>query len=187
MGLRSIGNIPRFLLGHFKKGGMHLIGEMLIVKPQVGIALLSKGAAKAAFLLALNDVENVRAYLWFVQLGLVTFAQTDKVIARRFSISLLKLCVQVIQKWSKDPLNGRMIVWHSIRIFKDIAGILGEPIRACFDEIPVTQKENLIGIIEEQVEAEIQNKKMQSLIEFSTNDRGKRHSEWTVLEIGDSD
>jgi hypothetical protein len=117
----------------------------------------------------------------------VTLAQNEKVMARQFSVSLLKLCVQVIQKWSKDPLNGRMIVWHSIRIFKDVARILGEPIRAYFDEIPVAEKENLTGIIEEQVEAEIQNKKLQALIEFSTNDRGKRHSEWTVLEIGDSD
>jgi hypothetical protein len=56
-GNKVLGRIPRYLLSVFKNGGMHLASQMLLTRPAVGIALLSKGAAKVAFFLALKDVE----------------------------------------------------------------------------------------------------------------------------------
>jgi hypothetical protein len=186
-GNKVLGGIPRYLLSVFKTGGMHLVSQLLLTRPAVGIALLSKGAAKAAFLLALKDVENARAYLWFIQLAVITIEQNDGRVARPFASSVLKLCLKVVEKWSNDPLNGRMIVWHAVRIMKDVARILEAAIQTLFEECSRDEKQMIVLIIQEHVSAEIQNKKMQELVEFSTNDRGKKQSEWTDLEIGDSD
>jgi hypothetical protein len=48
-------------------------------------------------------------------------------------------------------------------------------------------REGLVRILEEQVKGELQARKMQALVEFSTGDRGRRQSEWSTLEIADSD
>jgi len=138
-------------------------------------------------LLALKDAENVRAYLWFTQLSLITIEANDRELCKRFAGVVVRFCVKVIERWSNDPLNGRMIVWHSIRILRDAARILGAEMQKLYDESTRDAKQVLIQITEEHVEAEIQNKKLQELVEFSTNDRGKRQSEWSVLEIDDSD
>jgi hypothetical protein len=186
-GNKVLGGIPRYLLSVFKNGGMHFVSQMLLTRPAVGIALLSKGAAKAAFLLALRDVENARAYLWFVQLAVITIEQSDRRLAGPFASSVLRLCLKVVEKWSNDPLNGRMIFWHAVRIMKDVTRILGAASETLFEECSGDEKQMILAIIQQHVEAEIQNRKMQELVEFSTNDRGKRRSEWTELEIGDSD
>jgi hypothetical protein len=67
---------------------------------------------------------------------------------------------------------------------RDIREVLGGEVEKVFSE---GGRKALIVILEEQVAAEIQNRKMQALVEFSTNDRGRRQSEWSELEIADSD
>jgi hypothetical protein len=177
-----IGGTPRFLLSVFKKGGMHTVGQTLIARPPLGIALLARGAAKAAFLLAMKDAENVRAYLWFAQLALAVIRESDREMAAAFARAVARLAVAAIEKWQADPINGRAIVWHCVRIVRDVAevvqleGAIGDDAR-----------EGIVRILEEHVEGELQVRKMQALVEFSTNDRGRRQSEWSTLEIADSD
>jgi hypothetical protein len=178
----ALGGIPRFLLSVFKKGGMHLIGQTLIRRPPLGIALLSKGAAKAAFLLALKDAENVRAYLWFIQLALAVLRTQEADIAAGFARAAARLVLAAIEKWHADPLNGRAIVWHCVRIVREVAEVV-----KLEEVIGGEVGEELIRMLGEQVEGEIQVRKMQELVEFSTNERGRRQSEWSTLEIADSD
>jgi hypothetical protein len=62
---------------------------------------------------------------------------------------------------------------------KDVARILEVAIQTLFEECSREEKQMIVVIIQEHVAAEIQNRKMQELVEFSTNDRGKRQYEWT--------
>ncbi|OHT01489.1 hypothetical protein TRFO_31677 [Tritrichomonas foetus] len=186
----SFGSIPRYLLSSFRKGGMHLLGHYLITKPNVGIALLSKGAAKAAFLLALKDIENSRAFLWFLQLSMITLEKhsPNPNTPKLFACSIFRLCIKMIDICGKDPLNGRMTVWHCIRMIQDAQRIAGSKILSyVYNEIDQDQKSKLAELLNQSIYNELQNKKMQELMEFSTNDRGKRNDEWQTLEIDDSD
>lgn len=209
----SFGQIPRFLISTFKKGGMHLIGHFLKTRPILAFALLSKGAAKAAFLLPFKDMENSRAFLWFLQLSLKTMEKTidalksnDKTVtdfgvkvqdiqnlAKLFACSIFRLALKIIEKYGKDQINGRMIVWHCIRMIQDAQRVAGdEMIKNVFEtefQNNVDRKENCFSILKINIENEIQNKKMQELVEFSSKERGKSNNEdeWETLEIGDSD
>lgn len=214
----GLGQIPRFLISSFKKGGMHLIGHFLRTKPLLAITLLSKGAGKAAFLLSLKDMENARAFLWFIQLSLKTMekiVQTMKGIpvedfkldsnegidlnqieqmSSMFAQSVFILMHKVICHYGNDQINGRMMVWHCIRIIKDCQRIAGtEKLSKVFHSIvsdeSVQMKKKLFSILSQSVENEIQSKKMQQLVEFSINQREKKVDDdgWETLEIGDSD
>jgi hypothetical protein len=183
----SLGGVPRYLLSVFNKGGMHLIGNLLLSKPQIAIALLSKGAAKAAILLAFKEIDNVRAYIWFIQLSLLTMEHHNKKLGLKFAPVVYRFCVKVIDKWGKDPMNGKMIVWHCIRVIKDGLRLIGGSLESLFGESDRAERESVIQMITDGIESEIQNRKMQSLVAFSANERGKRQSEWSVLEIDESD
>ena len=186
----KLGSIPMYLISTFKKGGMHLIGSILINRPKLGVQLLSKGSAKAAFLLAQKDLENSRAFLWFIQLSLKVLEkeqQSNNVVAQKFALSVFRLSVKIIETCGNDPLNGRMTVWHCIRMIKDAVRIAGsKQIKKIFEtELNQAQKLNLSKIIQKNINNEVQNRKMQELVEFSTNDRGRKYGEWQTLEIED--
>ena len=209
----SLGQIPRFLLSSFRVGGMHLIAHFLKTRPILAFALLSKGTAKAAFILPFKDLENARAFLWFLQLSLKTMEKTiaslnsnDKALtsfgvtvqdiqkmAKHFACSVFRLALKIIEKFGNDQINGRMIVWHCIRMIQDTQRIAGnETIKNVFESEVGNDDErrkNCFSILKISIHNEIQNKKMQELVEFSSNERGKRNdeNEWETLEIGDSD
>lgn len=185
--LHDLSTIPRYLLATFKKGGMHLIGKFLNVRPKVGMYLFIKGASKAAFLLALKDRENIRAYIWFLQLGLLRMNDYDKSLATQFAPCMFRFCVKVIELCENDPLNGRMIVWHCIRVIHDAVRISTKPLDSIYSEINADTRAWLVSVLTKHIESEIQTQKLQALVEFSTSERSHRQSEWTTLEIGDSD
>ena len=185
--LHDLGSIPRYLLATFKKGGMHLIGKLMNVRPKVGMYLFIKGASKAAFLLALKDKENIRAYIWFLQLGLINMEAYDKTLATTFAPCMFRFCVKIIEACESDPLNGRMIVWHCIRVIHDAVRISSKPLDKVYAESSPETRKSLCEILAKHIQSEIQNQKLQALVEFSTNERSHRQSEWTTLEIGDSD
>lgn len=186
-GGNAIGSIPRYLISSFKKGGMHTIGQFLLAKPDLGILFLSKGGAKAALLLGLKDMDNTRAYLWFIQLSLSVFKEKKIKIAKAYAPCVFRFLVKIIEKWGVDLFNGRMIIWHCIRILHDIEAILGKEFSACFDELDKCERQKVISLMNEHVEAAIQNKKIQDLMEISNTERSHKTNEWVTLEIEDSD
>jgi hypothetical protein len=182
-----LGSIPRYLLSVFRKGGMHLIGALLLSKPAIGIALLSQGAAKTAFLLALRDNDNVRAYIWFIQLALLTMEQVDPNLAAKFAVPAFRFCVKLIETWAHDALNGRMVVWHCIRVIKDALRSIRRSPSAAFDENERGVKELLVRILSQNIEIETQNQKLQTLVEFSRNNRARRQEDWGEMELEELD
>jgi hypothetical protein len=191
MGVRWMGSsldgIPRYVISTFNKGGMHLVGQLLVTQPDVGLYLFIKGAAKAAFLMAMKDLENVRAYVWFIQLGFVTLVERDVKLAKKFGPCVFRFGLHIIEKWGKDRSNGIGIVWHCIRVMKNVLELNGKKLlEKVYGEMTGEEREGIVKIVLHHMEVEIQTKKMQTLVEFSAHERGNRHGslmEWTSLEM----
>ena len=65
-------NIARFLLKTVFEGGLLVIANVMLEKPEIGITLLREHIAKAVFLLALNDDMNCRSLVQFLELTIET-------------------------------------------------------------------------------------------------------------------
>jgi hypothetical protein len=98
-------------------------------------------------------------------------------LAATFASPLLKLVMKIIVKWNRDLFNERMIVWPCVRVAKDVCEATRRMAAEVFGGIGETDRESLMRILDEQVTAEVQNRKVQALVEFLTNDRGHRSSE----------
>ena len=172
--------ISRFCITSFKRGGMQLVARTLIHNPECGIALLMKGSAKAAFLLASKDAKNARAYLLFLQLGLqVTNENSD---AKAFANSLFRLCASLSTKLKQGSALDRKLFLILIRIIRDCAAItsLEESYNMCSD----AEKTSIITMMNVCINAERQRRKTEQLVAFSTNQRSSRN-EWQTLDIED--
>ncbi|OHS96824.1 hypothetical protein TRFO_09710 [Tritrichomonas foetus] len=186
--LLSKGGIPldfisRFCIGTFKKGAMHMIGRIIVEREDVGIALLSEGAAKAAFLLSSVEKGNCRAYLRFIQLSLNVLEKNTS-ISTKFARSAVILALTVASKFGGDVTRlGHQILCQCVWILIDARKILKEKYEDAFNECDENERSKAINNITHHIRAEEQRKKVDQLVEFSTNDRGKKQMEWQTLEI----
>ena len=180
-------DISRFCIAEFKKGGMLLIGHLLLENPELGLALLSQGGAKASFLLCQNDITNARPYLRFIQLSLATAEKYP--IAQQFSRSVFKLVVQLIASFGSDVQIGHQIIGLSVSILFDIKTILGDAdFQKEYDRITGPEKEKLVSLLTTQIAKSDLRHRNANLVAFSTAPRNKRSTgddEWGELEISD--
>ncbi|OHT16412.1 hypothetical protein TRFO_02655 [Tritrichomonas foetus] len=182
--------ISRFCIEMFKRGGMVLIGKVLIERPEIGFALLSQGNAKAAFLLCSNDLNNSRAYLRFIQLCLSSSAKISNNETKiNFSKSVFKLSIQVLSQFGTDVQRGHQIVSLCVQIIQNIRGMVDEnTLNDMFNSLNLTEKLALFKMMNLHISKAELRKRNQNLTAFSTSQRtrrGEESSEWQTLEIGD--
>ena len=186
--------IMRFCIKNFKKGAMHMIGLIVVEREEIGLALLAEGAAKAASLLSLVEKGNCRAYLRFIQLALnvieKNFNNDNHDIELKFAKSAVLLALSVASKFGKDmSRHGHQILLQCIGILKDSKRMLNEnnKFEDAFLLVDEEIRKNAITNIIFHIRSEEQRKKADQLVEFSTNDRGKKQMEWQTLEIEGAD
>ena len=175
--------ISRFCISTFKKGSMHMVGRILVEREEIGVALLAEGASKASFLLCGVEKGNCRAYLRFIQLSLNILGKY-KAIADKFAKSSVVLALSIAAKFGGDTSRyGHQILSQCIWILKDSRSILQNKFEDAFNSVDIDERTTAIKNISSHIYAEEQRKKVDQLVEFSTNQRGKSHGEWQTLEI----
>ncbi|EAY12071.1 hypothetical protein TVAG_039190 [Trichomonas vaginalis G3] len=176
--------LSRFCISSFKRGGMNLIAKCLIHNEDVGVSLLSRGACKAAFLLAQKDLQNSRAYFLFLHLVLNTLQKSDKVMCEEFCVPLLKLCISFTSKLKVDSQIDRKLYAIVARICKDCVTISPQKCSYAFNEVNENERKQIMTMTEVCINAEKQRMKTEQLVAFSTNQRSSRN-EWQTLDIED--
>lgn len=181
----NIQNVQKYLLLTFKKGGMDFIAETLISNPNLGIYLFIKGGAKMAFILSSKDDDNLRAYMWFLQLGLLTLEQHNHENDNKFALFMFAYCLKSLDKLKTHFKDQRMTIYHFIRIIKDSIRILGDSFEKVYEQMDKSIKRKYLSLISEFLNEEEQKEKIQKLIEISENEK-KSTSEWQDLDLTDS-
>jgi hypothetical protein len=180
-----LASLSRFCIENFKRGGMVLVGSLLLENPKLGVALLSRGVAKAAFLLCANDVMNVRAYLRFVQVSLEAAAGFS--IRTLFAASVMRLALEVIQNFGNDVQRGHQIISLCVQILVKVREIVGD---GAFREefTRSVGRGRVIEMMKLQIGKAVLREKNENLVAFSANARAKRREdEWEDLDTGSSD
>jgi hypothetical protein len=180
-----LASLSRFCIENFKRGGMVLVGSLLLENPELGVALLSRGVAKAAFLLCANDVVNVRAYLRFVQVSLGAAAAFS--IRTPFAVSVMRLAMEVIRNFGNDVQRGHQIISLCVQVFVKVKEIVGdEEFREEFGRS--TGRGRVVEMMRLQIGKAVIREKNENLLAFSANIRAKRHEdEWQDLDASSSD
>jgi hypothetical protein len=178
-------SLARFCVEHFKRGGMLLVGALLLSNPELAFALLSRGVAKAAFLLCANDLANARAYLRFVQLALD--AAGAFTVHRPFALAVLRLAFGVIRAFGSDPQIGHQILSLCVQILSTVKKAVGE--EEFKREFAVNEgREAVIGMLRLQIGKAAIRQRNANLVAFSANARAKRaEDDWEDLEVLDGD
>lgn len=184
--------INRFCIKNFKKGAMHMIGLMLVKRSDIGLALLADGAAKASFLLSCVEKGNCRAYLRFIQLSLHVILDQNSLnhgIQLKFAKAAAILALNVASKFGSDMTrHGHQILLQCICILNDAQKTMNRQLfEASFSSVASEIRTKAIQNIVFHIRNEEQRKKADQLVEFSTNERGKRQMEWQTLEIEGED
>jgi hypothetical protein len=174
--------ISRFCITHFKRGGMLLVGSLLLSHAELGLALLSRGVAKAAFLLCANDLPNARAYLRFVQVALA--AAENFGVAGSFAAAALRLALEVIRTFGSDPQIGHQIISLSVQIVWKVKEIIGEDaFRREFAQMATIA--GVMAMLRLQIGKAAIRQRNANLIAFSSTGRSKRvEDEWEELAVG---
>jgi hypothetical protein len=180
-----LASVSRFCIENFKRGGMVLVGSLLLENPELGVALLSRGVAKAAFLLCANDVMNVRAYLRFVQVSLG--AVTTFWIRTLFALSVMRLAMEVIKNFGDDVQRGHQIISLCVQILIKVKEIVGDDaVREEFARF--AGRGRVVEMMKLQIGKAVLREQNENLVAFSANPRAKRHEdEWEDLDAGSSD
>jgi hypothetical protein len=185
----AAGNVPvtalsRFCIESFKQGGMALVGYLLLNSRELGIALLSKGSARAAFLLCANDIVNCRVFLRLIQVSLMTLEKTK--MAHAFGISVIRLGFHVLRDFGSDVQRGHSIITLCVQLFLHVKGIIGDAaFRKEYEKIE--EKGKILSVMRVQITKAALRAKNVNLVTISSRERSKRRDdeEWGDLEIGD--
>jgi hypothetical protein len=180
-----LASLSRFCIENFKRGGMVLVGSLLLENPELGVALLSRGVAKAAFLLCANDVMNVRAYLRFVQLSLEAAVAFS--IRTPFAASVMRLTMEVIRNFGNDVQRGHQIISLCVQILVKVKEVVGDDaFRTEFTRY--VGRGRVVEMMNLQIGKAVLREKNENLVAFSANARAKRREdEWEDLDAGSSD
>lgn len=188
-GALPLERLSRYFIEMFKRGGMQTLGLILINNPDVGIALLSKGNAKAAFVLCSNDLNNAIAFLHFITLSL-TVAQKNEMVKTGFSKSCLSLAFKVITTFGNDVQRGPIIVQLCVKMIRICLNVLEDEFKSEYSTL--NDKELVIKMLNTHIIKANIRQKSSNLMSFSTTQRKKTYDDedddgWQTLEIGDSD
>jgi hypothetical protein len=177
--------LARFCVEHFKRGGMLLVGALLLSNAELAFALLGRGVAKAAFLLCANDLPNARAYLRFVQLALE--AAEGFAVRGPFALAVLRLAFAVIRAFGSDPQIGHQILSLCVQIIWAAKRAVGED--AFKREFLRSEgREAVIAMMRLQIGKAAIRQRNANLVAFSANARARRaEDDWEDLEVLDGD
>jgi hypothetical protein len=177
--------LARFCVENFKRGGMLLVGFLLLSHPELGLALLSRGVAKAAFLLCQNDLPNVRAYLRFVQLSLTAAERFP--VKTNFAVSVMRLALAVVRAFGSDPQIGHQVISLCVHIVWKVKETIGEDsFRQEFEGLE--GKDGVVQMLKLQIGKSAIRQRNANLIAFSATARSKRSEDvWEDLAVSDSD
>jgi hypothetical protein len=177
--------LARFCIENFKRGGMLLVGFLLLSHPELGLALLGRGVAKAAFLLCVNDLTNARAYLRFVQIGQAAAGRFPVRVG--FGLSILRLALEVIGTFGSDPQIGHQVISHCVHIILKVKEEVGdERFRREFEKLP--GKDEVAAMLRLQIGKSAIRQRNANLMAFSASARSRRAEDaWEELVISEED
>jgi hypothetical protein len=177
--------LSRFCIENFKRGGMLLVGFLLLSYPELGFALLSRGVAKAAFLLCANDLPNVRAYLRFVKLALS--AAEGFPVKVGFAMSVLRLSLAVVRIFGSDPQIGHQVISLCVQLIWKVKEQVGEEVfRSEFGNL--AGMDSVVAMLRLQIGKSAIRQRNANLIAFSASARSRRAEDaWEDLAASDDD
>lgn len=177
----SIEALSRFCITSYKKGGMQLIGSLLISTPEIGVALLYKGGIKAAFLLSQKDHKNARVYLRFIELALSVMSTRKE--GKLFAESVLMFCLSFLSELHHDSILDRKLVPSVVTIMQTVEALIGNSFYDIFSRLCISKIELVHKVLDSTIQASLQRKKASLLTEFSTIQRSAKLGDWQVLDI----
>ena len=178
MGDLPIEEISRYCIETFRRGGMNIVACILSLRPEIGISLLSKGCAKAAFLVSQKDLENNRTYTLFLNHCLNSIKGND-LLTKSFADAVSRLCHHLVITKGKDQKFGYQLTTNCVSLLR-ISNSYGNGV---FDELSSQEKADFISIVESIIEKTKIKKKSSKLATFSVNQWARKADEWQMLEI----
>jgi len=178
MGDLPIEEISRYCIETFRRGGMNIVACILSLRPEIGISLLSKGCAKAAFLVSQKDLENNRTYTLFLNHCLNTIKGND-LLTKSFADAVSRLCHHLVITKGKDQKFGYQLTTNCVSLLR-ISNSYGNGV---YDELSSQEKADFISIVESIIEKTKIKKKSSKLATFSVNQWARKADEWQMLEI----
>ena len=179
-------NIARFLLKTVFEGGLLVIANVMLEKPEIGVTLLREHIAKAIFLLALNDDMNCRSLVQFLELTIETTKKES--FSALYAKSLFYEALEIMQKFGREPQNGPIIVNACVHLVVSLKDILGCEMESFFSAMPESLRDDVCGVLRLQIGKANLRKNNANLRTFSLESRGRKSpGEWQDLTTGESD
>ena len=166
----------KFYVLMFKSGSMKSLAFLLQNNQDIVISILSKGVAKASFVLSMNDPTNTTEYLSFI--SYIYHNISNNLIKESISKSIFKLCINLIYKFSSNSLYGNNIISQCIYLIKEISNLGNH-----YDNLDSKDKIKLIQTLQKHLNKALLRKQNSNLLMFSTNTRSSKELEWETLEI----
>ncbi|OHT16564.1 hypothetical protein TRFO_13162 [Tritrichomonas foetus] len=180
--------ISLFAWTNFKQGGMNLIAQVLIEKPELGINLFAFDNLKTITELCLNDIVNCEVFIQFVTFGYQIY-KLFNISHPDFEIGIASLPFKIINKWSEDIQKGSDITMTAIILINIILKDSNRAVRAAFSAMNIQEQRNSIDQISKQITKIENKKKVQNLMVFSNARRRTQENddEWQSLDDSDDD
>jgi hypothetical protein len=171
-----------FSTKHFQAGGLALVAQLFVRRPDLGLQLLLKGALDEAVNAVTEGIDLAKSSLQFLALALFQIRHEPA----RFDVALTagKAAVSAILKWSKDRKKGKEVTIEAIRVLRDGDLVANGSSSRVFADIPKGERDKVVKLLQGIAAASKPTASKLSLKLFSGNSRRKAvdEGEWQSLE-----
>lgn len=179
----AIDKIASFCIMNFKKGGMELVAQILVRRPELGIELLARGAANETLLRINSSLDEAKLCMKFFSLVLIRMKSEP--VKADVAFEIAKSAISVIVKWASDRKRGKEIASDAIRVLKDCDIIAPGSTKKAFCELSDEDKEACTASLNKFKVVANKTPRKLALKKFSTTTRKRDEGAdgWQDLEV----